>query len=346
MYVFSMWAEYARASALTPPGATFVTAGSEAEASETAVKLRFLGSSSRVLRAPVSGVVSWTADVRPGAVIQDGQPLARIGPRLVVANVGRVPFYRELGPGAKGDDVARLNDLLQASGLSSDRDTPATFTARTASGVRALNARVGARDRAVFSPESTVFVAPDSTFHAWTTKLGDLIEPGAELGVAWSAPTDVRIEHAQEGADLSRQLPAHVRAPDGHTVAISVDEPTAPRLLQLVLEHGGQVSTARDPNPTTESASSASDVTVTGAMWAPLERRSVALIPASALYTRADGRMCVFGKGVESTSDVQPIPVTKAESWRVGTVRADATLVGKAVVADTARLTSDALKQC
>ena len=81
-------------------------------------------------------------------------------------------------------------------------------------------------------------------------------------------------------------------------------------------------------------------------MWAPLERRSVALIPASALYTRADGRMCVFGKGVESTSDVQPIPVTKAESWRVGTVRADATLVGKAVVADTARLTSDALKQC
>ncbi|MFL6076408.1 MAG: peptidoglycan-binding protein [Mycobacteriales bacterium] len=80
------------------------------------------------------GTVTWTPDV--GATISRGQRAYAVDQRPVPLLYGTLPFYRNLGVGATGDDVKELEQNLSALGYGGFT-VDDTYTAGTADAVKA-----------------------------------------------------------------------------------------------------------------------------------------------------------------------------------------------------------------
>uniref|UniRef100_A0AAU2JQH9 Peptidoglycan-binding protein n=1 Tax=Streptomyces sp. NBC_00049 TaxID=2903617 RepID=A0AAU2JQH9_9ACTN len=69
--------------------------------------------------------------VRPGDTVRAGQVLMEVSGRPVFALEGGLPVYRDLSPGATGDDIKQLQNALRALGHSSAPDAAGTFGSGT-----------------------------------------------------------------------------------------------------------------------------------------------------------------------------------------------------------------------
>ncbi|MFE7546945.1 efflux RND transporter periplasmic adaptor subunit [Streptomyces gardneri] len=78
-----------------------------------------------------------------GAAVRPGQVLLEISGRPVLVLKGRLPVYRDLKPGATGDDVAQLQAALAALGHGRGGDEPGVFGAGTKVAVTEFYASVG-----------------------------------------------------------------------------------------------------------------------------------------------------------------------------------------------------------
>ncbi|MFC4470410.1 hypothetical protein ACFPH6_38970 [Streptomyces xiangluensis] len=78
-----------------------------------------------------------------GDSVKAGQLLMEVSGRPVIALKGKLPVYRDLKPGAKGDDVAQLHRALAAVGHSTGSDTAGYFGAGTKSALTALYSTIG-----------------------------------------------------------------------------------------------------------------------------------------------------------------------------------------------------------
>ena len=78
----------------------------------------------------------------PHEAISRAGVIATVDERPVVAMLGAVPSYRNLGPGISGNDVKQLQENLERSGFDV-WDERGTFGASTSAAVRALYARLG-----------------------------------------------------------------------------------------------------------------------------------------------------------------------------------------------------------
>ncbi|WP_326737839.1 efflux RND transporter periplasmic adaptor subunit [Streptomyces sp. NBC_01022] len=81
--------------------------------------------------------------VEPGASVKPGKVLLEISGRPLFALEGGLPVYRDLRPGAHGDDVRQLQHALSAIGFSSQGDQAGYFGAGTKAAVTRLYASLG-----------------------------------------------------------------------------------------------------------------------------------------------------------------------------------------------------------
>ncbi|MEU8841601.1 hypothetical protein AB0D97_21110 [Streptomyces roseus] len=78
-----------------------------------------------------------------GQQLKNGQLLLEVSGRPVIALKGKVPVYRDLKPGAEGDDVTQLQEALTGLGHSSLGDRKGYFGAHTKAALSALYKAVG-----------------------------------------------------------------------------------------------------------------------------------------------------------------------------------------------------------
>ncbi|MFD5144408.1 peptidoglycan-binding protein [Streptomyces sp. NPDC058401] len=81
--------------------------------------------------------------VRPGDTVQAGQVLMEVSGRPVFVLEGSLPVYRDLVPGATGDDIAQLQKALKALGHSSAPDPAGSFGPGTKAALTSFYKAVG-----------------------------------------------------------------------------------------------------------------------------------------------------------------------------------------------------------
>ncbi|WP_327255364.1 peptidoglycan-binding domain-containing protein [Streptomyces sp. NBC_01244] len=82
-------------------------------------------------------------NVKPGETVAAGKVLVETSGRPVFALEGTLPVYRDLKPGATGQDVAQLQKALAALGHNSGADSRGMFGAGTKAAVQALYTAIG-----------------------------------------------------------------------------------------------------------------------------------------------------------------------------------------------------------
>ncbi|HYW26932.1 MAG TPA: peptidoglycan-binding domain-containing protein [Terriglobales bacterium] len=177
--------------------------------------------------ARLDGSVTWLP--APGAVVQQGQTLYAVAGRPVVVLNGAVPAYRELAPGASGDDVRQLErDLIDLGfATAADLAVDGSFTGADAAAVSRWQAALGV-------PQTGV------------VRLGEVVfAPG---------PVRVAAVHAALGAEAAPAAPLLDLTSTRHTVTAQLD--TA---HQQLVHPGDQVSVLM-PDGRTNAAGTVTDV--------------------------------------------------------------------------------------
>ncbi|WP_250968571.1 peptidoglycan-binding protein [Streptomyces sp. RKAG290] len=144
--------------------------------------------------------------VKQGDRLKAGQVLLEVSGRPVFVLPGRIPVYRDLKPGAKGNDVRQLQEALQELGHGTGGDTAGTFGAGTKTALNAFYAAIGydplpavddngaglkTAEGAVTAAERAVEEAGDAegkgSAHAVQYAQDDLAEAQADLAAAQAA---------------------------------------------------------------------------------------------------------------------------------------------------------------
>lgn len=81
--------------------------------------------------------------VQAGDSIRAGQVLIEVAGRPLVALPGKIPMYRDIRPGAEGDDVRQLQVALRTLGHPVGTDSPGRFGAGTKAALTSLYADLG-----------------------------------------------------------------------------------------------------------------------------------------------------------------------------------------------------------
>lgn len=173
--------------------------------------------------------------VKQGDRLKAGQVLLEVSGRPVFALPGRIPVYRDLKPGAEGDDVKQLQEALQALGHSTGGDTAGTFGAGTKAALNAFYAAIGydalpavgddgkglkSAESAVTAAERALEEAKDAegkgSAHAVQYAQDDLDEARDELAAAQAA-SGPRLPAGE--VVFLQGFPARVDAVPGHVGA-------------------------------------------------------------------------------------------------------------------------------
>jgi HlyD family secretion protein len=134
-----------------PPAADVLTAPVERRVLKETVVLRgTVAAGQSVTVTPVASGGEGAAEpvvtklpVNAGDTIRAGRLLLEVSGRPVFVLKGELPVYRDLKPGAKGDDVAQLQNALRDLGHGTGNDPSGTFRAGTKSALQAFYAGLG-----------------------------------------------------------------------------------------------------------------------------------------------------------------------------------------------------------
>ncbi|MDX3224165.1 peptidoglycan-binding protein [Streptomyces sp. ME19-01-6] len=166
--------------------------------------------------------------VKTGAPVRSGQVLAEVSGRPVFALPGKLPAYRDLKPGAHGNDVTQLQQALRSLGHRTGGDASGIFGEGTKSALNAFYASLGydplpaaadgadkvkAAQEAVTEAERTWQDAKGAAASA-TSRSGDTSTPVA--GGGGTAQGESRqVRRAAEDLAAAREELAAARAADG-----------------------------------------------------------------------------------------------------------------------------------
>ncbi|MEV5983928.1 peptidoglycan-binding protein [Streptomyces sp. NPDC052051] len=131
-----------------PPPASLLTAQVEYRVLKDSVILRGSVRAEQSVEVTAGGgpegaPVITRLPVKPGQAIRAKQLILEVSGRPVFALKGALPMYRDLKPGARGDDVAQLQDSLASVGYSTRGDEKGFFGRRTKDAVSALYEDIG-----------------------------------------------------------------------------------------------------------------------------------------------------------------------------------------------------------
>ena len=156
----------------------------------------------QVIRNGASGTVTSIA-LAPGMLLRPGARVYAVNERPVVVAEGDVPAYRELAVGARGGDVAQLQDFLTSQGYRVS-DAGGVFGSSTASAVRAWQASIGHGVDGTVRLGDVVYL-PDLPARAVPTgslTIGSSVSPGDEVLTLLGSQPSFSITLAEEQADL------------------------------------------------------------------------------------------------------------------------------------------------
>ncbi|MEU9166844.1 peptidoglycan-binding protein [Streptomyces sp. NPDC048420] len=152
-----------------PPAADVLTAPVERRVLKETVVLRgTVAAGQSVTVTPVASGGEGAAEpvvtklpVNTGDTIRAGQLLLEVSGRPVFVLKGELPVYRDLKPGAKGDDVAQLQKALRDLGHGTGNDPSGTFKAGTKAALQAFYAGLGYDPRPAVDDEGQAVKAAE-----------------------------------------------------------------------------------------------------------------------------------------------------------------------------------------
>ncbi len=295
------------------------------------------------------GIVTAVASDKVGTTPVSGDLLIRVDGQAVVANVGGVPFYRELHVGDTGDDVAQLNRLLESLGLDNGADDR-TFDTETRRGVQTLRTSLGdRRPDGAWRFQSTIFI-PEGLGQISQIDLmpGQRVSVGSVVLMGSPVVTGVTLTAQTPDLDLTPLADQPVRVSAGSdSVLLSSLVPSPDEFAAL----GGLVDRLQPGTPQEKVAgapsSSGTSVTYSGLTVELAVPVTVAAVPSSAVFSAADGTSCVFlTTGGDSTPQPSRLPRGLPPSTEIGIAYLPAALVGKWVIVDPLRLSPDVRVTC
>jgi multidrug efflux pump subunit AcrA (membrane-fusion protein) len=167
----------------------------------------------------VSGAVTVTRLPEEGSVVGRGDALYWANDRPVILMLGRVPAYRDLSVGMRGDDVRQLERNLAALGFGETPPVDAAFDSATADAVRRWQRSRGLRATGAVELGRVVFLAERARVGSHTVRVGEPVSQGTEVTAVTSTSLAV---HLELRADLrllaSEGDSVRVTLPDGRAV--------------------------------------------------------------------------------------------------------------------------------
>lgn len=277
-----------RAAAVEGPVVVPVTR--EDVRAQATVGIELVTTPGRDIAALGSGTV--TQAVVPGTTLDQGAVALRVDDRPVRVMVSSAPPWRSLGPGDRGEDVARLQEMLAALGYRAGA-ADGRFGATLARAVAAFNVDAGlGPDVTSFDPATVLWVGPEALVAAESlAPVGTVLAPGTAVARGPSRPASVTVTEPEGGLGAAGAFgDAAVLAYGGASV------PYAPG--------SGAVTAAAD---VAALAAALGPVPKAAAQVTAVQARPVAIVPASALVQGADGTICVYPAVDEAPLAVTPV---------------------------------------
>ena len=246
-----------------------------------------------------------------GATVRPGEALYRVDEDPVVLLSGRVPAWRDLGPGASGADVRQLERGLRALGRLASSEVDGDYDGDTTDAVRGWQEDLGVAETGRVELGRVVFLPGARRVSAVKAALGD--QAGGVVLETTSTRRQVAVDLAASSQQLARagrsvevELPS-ARVVEGRIVAVG-------SAARAAAEEGGEATV-----PVTIALRSAKG---TGGLdQAPVSvglqrevRRDVLTVPVPALVAlrggtygvrRADGRVVRVRPGLAVDGDVE-----------------------------------------
>lgn len=263
---------------------------------------RFVAGDPLPVLSQSTGLVTEMA-INPGTPVETGDIVMHVDGSPVTAYVSVTPLHRNIVGGLTGDDVAIAQTLLADLGYQIER-ADGRAGPRTVAAIEEFNNDRGlGDDNGVLSLGSLLWIPePSEPPASLSVSVGTTLTPGVEVYVSTSAAPSVTLalepsdqERVVTVADVSAELPpGAVTITDPGTVeaigALQGEELSVPAIVMLA------------------------------------EPRQVGAVPATAVVTDAEGKVCFFpsvdGSGV----------VVEATEGSFGMVDVDAELVGTPVL--------------
>ncbi|MEV0782977.1 peptidoglycan-binding protein [Streptomyces sp. NPDC050423] len=175
--------------------------------------------------------------VRARQSVKAGQLLLEVSGRPVIALQGTLPMYRDLKPGAQGDDIAQLQSSLAKLGHPATGDSKGYFGSRTKEAVAALYEDLGYTPLPAQQDEGLVLEEAQDQVVAARRGLEDL--PG-------SAPAK-QIDRAEGDLRKAQERLSRAEAKSGPTIPVSelVFLTSFPARVDSVTARAGTQSTGK-----------------------------------------------------------------------------------------------------
>jgi peptidoglycan hydrolase-like protein with peptidoglycan-binding domain len=297
----------------------------------------------------VDGLVT-SLHVASGDEITQGRDLVSLDGVKLRAHLGAQPFYRELGEGAKGSDVAELSAYLAATGHANTLGRDNAFSASMTKAVKAYQKSVGAAETGIFTPGLTIYVPPGvAQVRQVGATVGARLAAGDALLTGPDRPTSLAVEKSGEAPLRVLGLPgpfiAHLRATQLPLTSLTPEAPEVDALYTALVKGGATVTASEEGAPR---------ATVSGVRISVAEPRTVGTVPAGAVFASPSGTLCVFVLDTESAgaggkaegSDAVVLAEAGPLEGELAVTAVDADLVGAAIVRDPSRLSADEHAAC
>lgn len=233
--------------------------------------------------------------VSPGDVLDSGSVVVVIDDAPTLAYVADAPLWRDLAPGAEGEDVARLQQFLSEVGHYKGR-ADGVFGAGTARAVRSFNTAHGREELGTTFAVSTVAWVGSSALRVATLE----IEPGATLSPGQAVARGPR-----------------------RATSIAVTEPTGgiPGDSEYDLNVDGTVTpyvpgsgVVTDPDAVAAITASLGTSAEGSGQVTSADAEPVLRVPASAVVVDSSGASCVFASPAADPVDVTVVGGTVASA--------------------------------
>jgi peptidoglycan hydrolase-like protein with peptidoglycan-binding domain len=275
-----------------------------------------------------------------GSTLATGERVVEINAVPILAKVGGLPFYRDLGSGTRGSDVRELNALLTALGFGSLPDSD-RFTSATSSAVKRLQTSLGLPTDGQFRSSYFAYLATGGAqVRAVEVSVGQVVAPGETL-----VGMNRRIRSASlRPVDDTKSF---AQFTDAQTVLIAGGEALELSSLTVTAE---EIDTLRDflaagLDAGVLSTSDESGETINGLLVALKDPQAMGAVPGQALYSSPSGQSCLFSKH-EGSFEVHPVASDIVRSQEVGVAYVDAKYVGLQVILNPSQLGTSVRQQC
>jgi hypothetical protein len=243
----------------------------------------------------------------PESEVTRGTELFRLNEQPVVALIGNIPMYRDLGPGDTGIDVEQLETNLAELGYEGF-DVDDEFTWYTEAAVREWQDDIGAAETGTVARSDVVFVPEGGRVDGLQAEVGGTVAPGSAVLDISGSDQVVSLEVDVDDRDLLEvDTEVTITLPGGEEIAGTV---SAAAVVEGEPSDSGGGLGGDDESSGAEDAVTEVEVTVSDEVDESLigspvdvvvdvdEREDVLVVPVNALLALSEG-----GYGLEVVAD-------------------------------------------